>query len=419
MWRKAVLEPADLVLLHKSETAYHKAVNKNKKVKVKVNNKIKRIGFLGQLSQSMLFNKDFWEFNLSKDIHIYVYELQAEGYSTNKNIMRFNYAKYEAYWYKKILDKVYKDAFNFNLISQKINNDKVDLLIVSIESIGKFTYGRLFDQIITSTRIIVCNPGNYPYFHPKIYGQGQLQLPPCWDINDNILFNNKNYKIDSYKFYPRFSFYDRRDLKLTGNINYNYENTIFIHGRLSKLVNEEYLSIIKELLIDDKTRRFLFIGINDNNALEPIIKFFNKYNLSNQIEYLGNFYMKFNENGKIEHKKWELTKKLLFNSGVFLNPFPRGSGSARMEAFLSGLPVIDFEIDYMDSTQKSKKEYILKSITKFHGTAFSKKEYLELSKKVFVDKKLRENIVKEQYKIAKEFFHEEYFWDKIFKILEE
>lgn len=420
IYRKAVLEPADLILLHKSETAYHKIAGKNKSIKKKINNPVKRIGFLGQLSQSMLLNKNFWSYPIPKDVKIYLYELSAEGYPTDPRLTKYNHEIYEGFWHESKYDRVYKDTFDYNKIASKINADLLDVLIITIETLGRFTYGELLNLIVTDTKIIVTNPGNYPYFHPKIHSQGQIQLPPCWMIKNQKLIHSSNYVISDYKFLERFFFYDRRDLNLIdGKINYNYENIIFIHGRLSLVADASFLNTVEKLLLDDPKRKLFLMGINDQNSLKYISDFFKKSKAKNQYKYLGAFYMKFNENGKLNHKNWDLTKQYLKSSALFLNPFPRGAGSARMEAFISGLPVIDLEIDYMNPKEKSKKEYILKPLIKKYGTAYSEDEYYNLALKAINDIDFRESIIKEQYAIAKEFFYESFFWEKIKTVLYE
>lgn len=416
-YRKAVIEPSNLKLLYESEKAFHLAVKKNKPITKIVDNKRKRIGFLGQLSQSMLLNKDFWDFPIPENIDLYLYELNAKGYPINPKLKKFNHNLFEAFWHKSKFDRVYTDTFDYKKIARKINEDEIDLLIVTIETIGRFTYAKLFDEVITSTKIIVTNPGNYFYVHPKIYGQGQIQLPPCWTINNHVLKNSDGYSISDYKFFPKFFFYDRRDVLIEKNTTDSFNNTIFIHGRLSLVANKRFLKVIEKLLIDDTKRKLYLMGINDLNSLSFIEGFFSKANLKSQFEYLGHFYMNFSENGKIENKNWEITKKLLKTSGVFLNPFPKGAGSARMEAFLSGLPVIDLEIDFMDPKQKSNKEYILEPLIKKYGTAFSEEEYYSLATKCLKDKNYRKKIIKEQYEFVDEFFDESFFWEKIIKML--
>lgn len=419
IYRSAVIEPSNLVLLYESESAYSKVKKTNKKITHFVNNKTKRVGFLGQLSQSMLLNKDFWSHPIPEGIDIYLYELYADGYAINKSLKKFNHSIFDAYWHKTKWDRVYKDTFDYKKIAMKINQDELDMLVVTVETIGRFTYGKLFDEIITSTRIIVTNPGNYFYHHPKIYGQGQIQLPPCWDIKDNVLFNNENYKIDDYKFYPTLFHYDKRDIILDGSVNGSFDQNIFIYGRISKINDLLFLKTLKKILIQNKKSNCLIMGINDFKSLEKIQNYFKKNNLLHRIEYLGHFYMNFSESGIIEHENWEKTKNLLRSSGVFLNPFPKGAGSARMEAFLSGLPVIDLEIDFMDPKNKRLKEYVLKPLIKKNGTAFNVEDYVGLATKALNDFEFRKKIIDEQYEIANNFFNEESFWNKLKTILNE
>lgn len=419
IYRSAVIEPSNLKLLYRSESAYSKVKKTNKKITHFVNNKTKRVGFLGQLSQSMLLNKDFWSHPIPEGIDIYLYELNAEGYAINKSLKKFNHSIFKAYWHKTKWERVYKDTFDYKTIASKINQDELDMLVVSIETIGRFTYGKLFDEIITSTKIVVTNPGNYFYYHPKVYGQGQIQLPPCWDIKDNVLYNNEGFEINDFKFFPNLFHYDKRDIIFDGAININFDQNIFIHGRLSLLNDISFLKTLKKILLRNDKCKCLIMGINDHNSLKQIQKYFKKNNLINRLEYLGCFYMNFSDNGIIEHENWNKTKRLLKSSGVFLNPFPKGAGSARMEAFLSGLPVIDLEIDFMNPKNKRLKEYVLKPLIKKNGTAFNEEDYIHQATKALNDFEFRKKIIDEQYDIANDFFKEERFWNKLKTILNE
>ena len=419
IYRKAVIEPSDLILLHKSETSFYNAVNKNLPISIKVNNSVKKIGFLGQLSQSMLLNKQFWDYPTPENTELYLYELSAEGYATNPKLKKLNHSLFKGFYHKSWYNRIYKDTFDYKLIASKINSDELDFLIISIETLGRFTYGELLNLIITDTKIITVNPGNYPYFHPKIYAQGQIQLPPCWTIKNKKLIHTSDYIIDDYIFLDRFFFYDRRELKIERNLNNDFKNVLFIHSRLSKVNSHKFLRVVQKLLQDDSNRMFYLMGINDQNALSTISNFFKKTSVNKQFKYLGEYRMNFNENGELENTNWELTKQYLKTSALYLNPFPKGSGSSRMEAFISGLPVIDLEIDYMDPSKKHIKEYILAPLIKKHGTAYSEDEYYELASKTINNENYRKLIVEEQYKIAEEFFYESYFWEKIETLLNE
>lgn len=413
IYRKAVIEPSDLILLHKSETSFYKATNKNLPISIKVNNSVKKIGFLGQLSQSMILNKQFWDYPTPEKTELYLYELTAEGYATNPKLKKLNHSLFEGFYHKSWYNRIYKDTFDYKLLASKINSDELDILIITIETLGRFTYGELINLIITDTKIVTINPGNFPYFHPKIYAQGQIQLPPCWKVYNKQLIHTSNYVIDGNIYLDRFFLYDRRELKIERNLNGTFKNIIFVHSRLSKVNSDKFLKIIEKLLNDDPKRMFYLIGVNDQNALNPILNFFKKTKVNKQFKYLGEYRMNFNENGEIKNKNWELTKHYLKTSAVFLNPFPKGSGSSRMEAFISGLPVIDLEIDFMNPSEKNKKEYVLAPLIKNNGTAYSENEYYDLATKAIINKTYRKLIIEEQYKIAEEFFYESYFWEKI------
>lgn len=96
--------------------------------------------------------------------------------------------------------------------------------------------------------------------------------------------------------------------------------------------------------------------------------------------------------------------------------FPKSAGSARIEAFACGLPVIDLNVDYKNlKSTKINRSYVYRSIDQENGNTSSKQKYYELAERVFTDKKLRKEIITEQYKIADEHMDESIFWNKIIK----
>lgn len=413
LYRKSVMEPENIFLLLNSEKAYKDIEKKNKPIATYFTNSKKKIGVLGSLSNSLIFNTTSWENAPKEKFDLFLYEFLANGYKSDSKLNQYNHYIIEGFYYKGKINRVLKDTFDYKLLADRINKDQLDVLIVSIETLGRFTYSKLFDEIITNTKIILLNPGNTFYFHPKIFIQSQIQLPPCWKVENNKLLHSSGKKISDFRFVNNLFLYDKRDLETPSSINTIFENVIFAHGRLSKIVQEEYLETVSELLDKDKKRKFIFMGLDDQNSLSKITTFFQQKNQTKQIKYLGSYSQSKDENGKISDKNWQLCKEYLNNSAVFLNPFPKGAGSSRVEAFASGLPVIDFEIDFMDCNNKNKKAYILEPLIKQHGTAYSKEEYLELSEKAFTDLEFRKKIIQEQYRIVNEFCDEKVFWDKI------
>jgi len=413
-----VLEPPNLKLLHKSETAYMKVSSNNKEYVKTKPNKVKRIGFVGQLSQSMTFCKSFWDY-APKNIDIYLYEILADCNLLNPKLKKFNHVVYKGYWFENNkLKRIFYDTFDYKPMAKKINFDNLDILLVTVESIGRFTYGKLFDEITTKTKIILTQPGNYFNIHPKINIQSQLCLPVGWKIKDKSLVNFEGYKIDEYEFIDDLFMYDKRDIKIENTFNKKFTKNIFVHGRLSYVYQIKYLKLIAEILKKDHERKFLFMGIDDKKCLQKIMNFFESNDLKNQVEYLGYYQMNFNEKGKIDHKNWIKTKELLKNSCVFLDPFPKGTGSSRVEAFLSGLPVIDMDIDdVLNMENYNKKDYNISSMIKKNGSAFSYSEYLFLAEKVFIDLNLRQKIISEQFKLAKKFVDEKTVWKRILSFL--
>lgn len=420
IYRMAVISKPRLFLLMNSEFAYYSAAKKKKNVSLltskKTSNKRKRIGIIGSLSNSQLFSSSFWDNAPVSEYDIFLYEFLPSGYKTNRKLEKFNHKVFEGFYYTNKFDRVFKDTFDSKKLANAINQDDLVFLFVSIETLGRFTYGKLFDLLNDTIKIMVMNAGSFPYFHPKISIQSQGQLCPLWRIEKNKLVYWNNKFIDHYKFVDNAFTYDRRDLTIDYKVNLEHNNCIFIHGNLNKLVDKEFLNIIAKLLKNDSARRFKFMGFKNSDLLNQILAFFDATGLTSQVEYLGDYSQKKNENGKLIDPNWKLCKDLLKSSAVFLNSFPKSAGSSRIEAFASGLPVIDLNVDYKNlKSTKKNRDYVYRSIDKENGNTSSKQKYYELAESVFSDKILREKIITEQYKIADEYLDEGVFWDKIIK----
>ncbi|RZV17744.1 hypothetical protein [Aliarcobacter butzleri] len=201
-YRLSVLEPENLILLENSQRSYIETSKENVYLEnISNDNKIVRLGFLGSLSNSLVFNNNFWKLLINhKSFDFYMYELLAENYTSDVILSNFNHKIFEGYYYKKKLDRVFKDGFDYMKLANLINEDKLDFLIISIETIGRFTYSKLLNNIKTNTKIISISAGNVFYSHPKIFIQAQIQLPPCWKVENNKLLHSSGKTIDNYIF---------------------------------------------------------------------------------------------------------------------------------------------------------------------------------------------------------------------------
>ena len=371
------------------------------------------MGIFGTLSNSMMFNHEFLNNLPRKEFDIYLFNLKS-NLSKSEKLDFLNLFEVKAFEYKKKIHRVFGDFFDFEYAANKINSLNLDLLFVSIEKNGKLTYNRLFDNIITDTIIIVANPGNYPFIHPKISIQSQVQLPPNWNLKNGVMRNTNGYEINKYKFIDHLFLYDDRNIKLLNKIKKD-KKYIFIHGRLSKINTRDFLETIGHILINTKLD-FKFMGFNDMNSLNQILYFFKKNNLIDRVFYLGDFSQEKDKNGNfIDIKSWERCKESLFGSSIFLNPFPKGSGSSRIEAFLAGIPVVD----YITKNNKDPNSpiYVIKSSEKKLGTASNKIEYYKIALKILNDPVYSNLLINEQFEIAKKLTSREVFWSDLKKFI--
>ena len=154
------------------------------------------------------------------------------------------------------------------------------------------------------------------------------------------------------------------------------------------------------------------MGIDDTgSSLKNIMNFFKDKQLENRIKYLGYFSFSKENSTTITDKNWDKCKMFLKKSSIYLNTFPMGMGSSRMEAFMLGLPVVDLEDPILQHAK-------LESVSKILATAKNIDDYISIADSIFKDKDLSKQIVLEQYKIIEKFCDGILFWKKVDNVIE-
>lgn len=323
----------------------------------------------------------------------------------------FKYRKLFIKQHKGKLARIFKDTFDFIELANYIKNNNIDFVIMANDHTQRFTANKFMSYLSVNSLILTF--GNLFLAHPKAKLQSKAQLPKSYSVKNNKLVSYKsNYSFSNYTFFPDLFFYDSRDIEMDYKIRERKKNIIFTHGRLSLIEQSEFLTVVREILKKDNKRVFYFMGIDDTSkSLASIINFFKNEALENRIKYLGYFTFSKQNSITITDNNWNKCKMFLKKSSIYLNTFPMGMGSARMEAFMLGLPVVDLEYPQL---QYAKLEPVSKKL----ATAKSISNYIDIADKLLINKELSAEVSLEQYAIVRKFCDGVEFWKKVDTIIE-
>ncbi len=424
IYRKAVKEPANLELLLISEENYNKAIRSSfnyntQNTKIKLEKNIK-IGFIDSFASNVALSPDLM-IAKPKNIDLYIYEYVINNRSSKKIVENIsNYKEFRVDIFESKYDRVFRDKVDYQAIAKAVNSDNLDAVFIGMHVAVGLTTNKLID-LLKTPNIIPISYGNTFMVNDKCRVQSKLQVPLCYDIIDKKLVSKNNQNIfNNYYFFDDFFYYDMKDIEMSSVKFKDRKKNIFIHGRLSKIATNNYLNSISKILKSTKNSKFIFMGFNDLNSLEFIIKYFKNNNLENQIEYLGAYNATKNEYGIIDDISWSICKDYMQNSLIFTNPFPHFAGTSRLEAMKSKMAVIDINYEYFNCQKSDFMTYYnLPKLLKKNGSAKNIDEYIELVIRLLNgDEELYENIVKEQDKILDIFTNKDYFWKKAIEIVE-
>ena len=397
-----------------SENAFIDATEKEM-TKIKYNVNTKKIMIIGAFYHSNSFSLNLMlqsSFLLDKyDITMCESILDENNCQEIIEKTGFNYRKLYVNRYKNIIDKIFKDTFDYIELANYIKINDIDFIIMANDHTQRFTANKFLSLL--STKSLIFTFGNLFLAHPKAKLQSKVQLPKSYSIKNNKLISYKsNYSFFNYTFFPDLFFYDPRDIDIDYKIRERKKNIIFTHGRLSLIEQFEFLNAVSEILKKDKKRTFYFMGIDDTgSSLTNIMNFFKDKQLENRIKYLGYFSFSKENSTTITDKNWDKCKMFLKKSSIYLNTFPMGMGSSRMEAFMLGLPVVDLEDPILQHAK-------LESVSKILATAKNIDDYISIADSIFKDKDLSKQIVLEQYKIIEKFCDGILFWKKVDNVIE-
>jgi hypothetical protein len=157
-------------------------------------------------------------------------------------------------------------------------------------------------------------------------------------------------------------------------------------GRLSKLYDQEYLSVVSEILKLNPEAVFLICGAGDN---EPIKKYFENAGCIDRVYFEG--YVNAHVYGHI--------------IDIGLNPFPSPMGNAANELLAKGKPVVSM-ISSLSETEEIRNFILRVKRDQIGGEiwADSIEEYIKIAGDFIKDKDCRDKVGKKEQKIIRRIY---------------
>jgi len=294
-------------------------------------------------------------------------------------------------------------------LAQSINASELDMVLLA--NYYPQVKSHISDRIDTPC-IINFTMGSAISFHPKVDFTMYAQPRKDFYLRGNRLFSEYTQRpLRGELCYPEVHIYDDRGIRPEDNPPWEKrEPLIAFCGRLAQLDSPLFLECLAEILKTDRTYRFAFIGGGDN--LQKIIDHFHGHNLAGQVEYLGQVPL-------VPHTDdvWrEHILTLLRRARLAPNPWPRGGGSARVEAYLAGTPTVHLGMvnDGLNLLDTRKQTVVdLPALQVPSGTAWSIPEYKALCLRCLTDPDFARQVVDEQYILGRRAVDGAAWWGEV------
>lgn len=294
-------------------------------------------------------------------------------------------------------------------MARRINKADIDILLLK-----NFSHEELNDlvMLVDSPCIISELMGSRPAFSPKvdysIYGQNHVSFPVIGREMHSVFTERR---LPSEKLCLTVSpLYSDLDIDANDNISWNErEPWIIFHGNIAQLQSESYLSVIGDILEADKDVRFIILGFGD--GLDFVLDTFRKRGLFRQVEYLGAVDKSLKLTGEFHERIFQFLRR----GRLEPDPWPRGGGAARVEAYWSGTPTVHLRqpFGYGDIVSPDRMKTDIPTLEVAPAVADNLEEYKNLCIKCLYDKEFAEKVITEQYALAQRLTNAEAWWESV------
>lgn len=402
----------NLDLFYRSEYAFLKAYRwkygsvRKRKIKNTSFEGIK-VGIVGPVSNHMAIMRETLAYHPEK-VQLYSYDFLEKNVTFPAEMIEKK-SRYRSYFFERFRGstrkRIFSDSFEYGKLAGDINADELDMLIIIMIEPMKFTISKMIEMIDTPVIVSLSNSNTF-LVNDKCNIKGQLQIPNGYRIIDKRLFSSRSQSaVKAFYFFDDFYSYDHKNITL--NPSTQRENAMLYLGRIMKINHPDFLAVIVDL-IKECNVAFYFMGITHRQELQEVMRFFEDHEVIGNVRYLGQYSTKKDTDGKIKDPQWQKALEKMSQCKLFLDPFPIGGGTANIEAYCAGIPVVS-----LHDPEGNRSFHNLNAIYTKSGTVKTTEEYLSLCKKILDDNAVVKKIQNEQIQIAKKFTTPEMFWKKV------
>lgn len=370
---------------------------------VRKKNGVLRIGFVGEMVADIVRPPTLVS-QFPDDHQLHVFDLAWDGnFGVLPNKDNVRVSQYD-------LNKDYLSTVK--ALTKDINDAGLDMLIVS--NYYASVKNDIIDGVDTPC-IVNFSMGSHLSFHDKTDYSLYAQPRKNFFLKDNRLFSVfTNRPMRGELCYPETHVFHDREIDRTENPAWeDREPQMCFHGRLAQLNSPLFLDCMADILNTDSGIRFSFMGEGDE--LESILQYFDRRGLSRQVEYLGQV-----DRVCGNDQRWRQTiLAMLRKSRLAPNPWPRGGGSSRVEAYAAGVPTMHLGMVTDGANPfdtRSQTVVDVPSLTVPSATVYSIDEYKKFCLKCLFDKEFSEQVIEEQYALVNTVTDHGSWWAEVLDI---
>lgn len=193
------------------------------------------------------------------------------------------------------------------------------------------------------------------------------------------------------------------------------DHVLFFHGRLVKAAQPAFVTMLLDLLDEDKDLTLVIYGMDSHKSLETIQAQAKRRGLEKRIDFRGRFTLTRNSEGQITDPDWHRFFRDLRHAKLAPTSFPMASGCARFETYTVGVPCVNLAIRTDNRRWTSTTETLvdIPALYTPSATVTQLDEYKRVALRLLHDRSLAEKVIAEQLDVVQRLGSPHYFWQQI------
>ncbi len=363
-----------------------------------------KVGIFGMISGTILTQEPLFR-RIPPEIELHVFDVPCLGHDAGylagraASYTRFSVADGEEWG-----------------IAQAINTAGLDVVINIDYLLRSF---RILDLLEVPCIIHLCS-GSDLLHHDKVDIQWFAQPEAEYFPRGNRMFCARSRQYFSRDWIHQAPVvYDLKDLDGTVVPAWKERrNWIFWHGSLYKLASSRrLLAVLLALLADDRDLEFSFMGRDDQGVwgLKDILAAARRLGVQNRVHYTGRALVGRGAGGSLQTDHWGEVRSLLWNSRLWPDTWPAPGGSARVEAYASGLPSVHMGVRFEPAAWGRSQWNVIElpDLLIPEATAWTPREYQDLCRRCLYDETFADALAARQRQVALQAGDGRRFWNSL------